>query len=70
MISKILDFAKQSGGPVQVKYSAAESQLCLFKIDSVKMLPDDLHAKWNSTTETRGLAPHKSPGMTSDGKDT
>lgn len=63
MISKILDITKQSGGPVQVKYSAAKNQLYLFKIDFVKMLPDDLYAKWNSTIETKGLALYKSPGI-------
>ncbi|KAJ2894090.1 hypothetical protein MKZ38_007929 [Zalerion maritima] len=70
VIAKILDVAKRSDGPVQVKYSAAGNQLVLSKNDSGKMLPDDLYSKWNPTTETKDLAPAKTLGMSSDGKGT
>ena len=45
VIAKILNVAKHSGGPVQVKYSTAGNQLILSKNDSGKMLPDDLYSK-------------------------
>ncbi|KAF9784231.1 hypothetical protein IL306_007744 [Fusarium sp. DS 682] len=43
VIAKILEVAKRSDGPIQVKCSAAGHQLVLSKIDSGKMLPDDLY---------------------------
>ncbi|KAH7230053.1 uncharacterized protein BKA55DRAFT_715688 [Fusarium redolens] len=63
VIAKILDVAKRSDGPVQVKCSAAWHQLVLSKTDSRKMLPDDLYSKWNPITETEDSAPVKTPGM-------
>lgn len=69
VIAKILDVARHSDGPLRVEYSAAESQLALYKNNSGRMLPDDLYSKWSSTTETKDLAPLKTPGITSDGKD-
>lgn len=70
VVSKILDVAKRSGGPVQVRYSAAEGQLCLYNNDSMNMLPDDIYVKWSSTIETKSLSALKTPDMTSDVKDT
>lgn len=52
VIAKILEVARRSDGPVQVKYSRTGHQLVFSKIDSGKMLPDDLYSKWNPRTET------------------
>ncbi|KAI6772973.1 hypothetical protein HG530_003931 [Fusarium avenaceum] len=70
LIAKILEVARRSDGPVQVKYSSTGQQLVLSKIDSGKMLPDDLYSKWNPRTETEDAAPVKTPGMASDSNGT
>ena len=70
VIAKILDVAKRSGSPVQVKYSTAGNQLVLSKNNSEKMLPDNLYSKWNPTTETKDSASAKTLGMASNGKGT
>lgn len=70
LIAKILEVARRSDGPVQVKYSSTGHQLVLSKIDSGKMLPDDLYSKWSPRTETEDSAPVKTPGMASDSNST
>ncbi|WZH44191.1 geranylgeranyl pyrophosphate synthetase [Fusarium acuminatum] len=70
VIAKILEVARRSDGPVQVKYSKTRHQLVLSKIDSGKMLPDDLYLKWNTRTETEDSAPVKTLGMASDSNGT
>jgi hypothetical protein len=70
VIAKILEVARRSDSPVQVKYSKTRHQLVLSKIDSGKMLPDDLYLKWNTRTETEDSAPVKTLGMASDSNGT
>jgi hypothetical protein len=45
VITKILEVAKRSDGPIRVEYSVIGNRLVLSKDDSEKMLPDDLYSK-------------------------